>query len=230
MAGKCKDPVTTAPGSVPTQANGLRYEPPPQLSPMTRGKLSRVEILNSRGAIKCMSAEELKELLGTLAATPANIQSLLNNTSDEQLRRRHSVGGFSFAENVCHLRDIEAEGYATRIKRILKEERPFLPDIDGGRLATEREYNKQDVYEALHAFAQARIENTRALNDLGPEELSRAGTLEGVGDVKLEELLVMMRDHDAAHLKDIEQTISLESESLESRAGSGGSGILKLAS
>ena len=154
-----------------------------------------------------MSAEELKELLGTLAATPANIQSLLNNTSDEQLRRRHSVGGFSFAENVCHLRDIEAEGYTTRIKRILKEDRPLLADIDGGRLAVEREYNKQDVHKALRAFARARTESASALANLRPEELSREGTLEGAGKVKLEDLLVMMRDHDASHLKDIEQML-----------------------
>ena len=151
-----------------------------------------------------MSPEELTELLSILAATPANIQSLVENISDEQLRRRSSDGEFSCVENVCHLRDIEAEGYTTRINRILKEDRPFLPDIDGGRLAIEREYNKQDVHEALRGFARARTENTHALTDLGPEELRREGQLEGVGTVKLGDLLVMMRDHDAGHLKDIQ--------------------------
>ena len=157
-----------------------------------------------------MFSVELNELLSILAATPASIQSLLANISDEQLRWRHSDGEFSCVENVCHLRDIEAEGYTTRINRILEEDRPVLADIDGGRLAVEREYNKQDVHEALRAFAQARTANASALTDLGPEELSREGTLEGVGNVKLEELLVMMRDHDASHLKDIKQILQSE--------------------
>ena len=154
-----------------------------------------------------MSSEELNELLSILAATPANIQRLLDNIPDQQVRRQNSDGGFSVVENVCHLRDIETEGYTTRINRILKEDRPLLADIDGGRLAVEREYNKQDVHEALRAFARARTESASALADLRPEELSREATLEGVGSIKLEDLLVMMRDHDASHLKDIERIV-----------------------
>jgi len=154
-----------------------------------------------------VSSEEFNELLSLLAAAPAKIQRLLEKTSDEQLRRRPSEGEFSCLENVCHLRDIEADGYTTRIHRILKEDKPLLADIDGGRLAVEREYNKQDVHEALRAFARARTESTSVLADLRPEELSREGTLEGVGNVKLEDLLLMMRDHDAGHLKDIEQML-----------------------
>ena len=189
------DPVATAPGSVPA----------PQLARTTRGKLSRVDSLNLKGVNESMSSEELNELLGKLAETPTRIQSLLNDISDEQLRRRHSEGEFSFVENVCHLRDIEVEGYATRLNRILEEDRPSLPDIDGGRLAVERDYNKQDAQEALRAFSLARTKNLSTLGNLGPQDLSREGTLEGVGTVKLKELLVMMRDHDGSHLKDIEQ-------------------------
>lgn len=160
-----------------------------------------------KGLLKSMSPEELNELLNILAATPAGIQRLFENISDRQLRRRHSEGEFSCVENVCHLRDIEVEGYTTRIDRILKEERPLLANIDGGRLAVEREYNKQDVHEALRAFARARAESANAIANLRPEELSREGTLEGVGKIKLEDLLVMMRDHDASHLKDIKQIL-----------------------
>ena len=152
-----------------------------------------------------MSSEELNELLSILAATPAKIQNLLKEIPDEQLRHRHSEGEFSCVENVCHLRDIEAEGYTTRINRILKENRPFLADIDGGRLAVERDYNNQDIDKAQAAFALASTGNARAIIDLGPEELSREGTLEGVGSVRLDQLLLMMRDHDAVHLKEIEQ-------------------------
>jgi hypothetical protein len=144
-------------------------------------------------------------LIGILAATPARVQSLLDKLSDGQLRKRLSADEFSIVENVCHLRDIEVEGYTPRINRILNEDRPALADIDGGRLAIEREYNRQDVYDAWRAFAQARADNTRTLSRLEPGELNRVGTLEGVGIVKLEELLMMMVEHDNSHLEDVER-------------------------
>lgn len=150
-----------------------------------------------------MSSEEFKELVRALAATPAKIPGLLENISDEQLRRQGPEGEFSVVESVCHLRDIEAEGYATRIKRILAEDQPQLSDIDGARLAVERNYNKQDVHVALRAFSVARSLNLEVFSNLNSEELSREGTLEGVGKIKLSELLVMMRDHDAGHLKEM---------------------------
>ena len=154
-----------------------------------------------------MSSEEFSELLSVLAATSERIESLLGNVPDEQLRRRDAGGNFSLAENVCHLRDIETEGYLPRISRILKGDQPFLGDIDGARLAAEREYNKQDVHAALHSFAEARSETIRAVSDLSVEELSREGTLEGVGRVKLADLVLLMRDHDAIHLADIEHLL-----------------------
>jgi hypothetical protein len=152
-----------------------------------------------------MSSEELNELVSTLAAAPARIQALVGNFSAEQLRRRPAADEFSFVQSVCHLRDLEVEGYTTRIKRILAEDRPVLADIDGGRLAIERDYNKQNSAEALRIFAQARAENVRALSELGLDELNREGTIEGVGIVKVERLLEMMSEHDAGHLDEIEQ-------------------------
>ena len=150
-----------------------------------------------------MSAEELHELIETLAKTPETIANLVNALSDENLRHRNSPEEFSAVENVCHLRDIEAEGYTTRINRILSEDHPSLPDIDGGRLAVERDYNRQHLDEALQAFASARAENIRTLRCLRVEQLSRAAMFEGVGVVTLEKLLWLMSEHDEGHIDDL---------------------------
>ena len=63
---------------------------------------------------------------------------------------------FSILENVAHLHDIEREGYLARVRRILEEEMPRLPDIDGERLAIERRYNARDLGVEVGAFAAAR--------------------------------------------------------------------------
>ena len=150
-----------------------------------------------------MSAEELHELIQTLAQTPETIAGCANDLSNEELTWRNESREFSALENVCHLRDIEVEGYTVRINRILSEDDPVLVDIDGGRLAIERNYAAQNLDEALKTFARARAANVRTLKTLREEQFSRAGTLEGIGVVSLERLVELMLEHDQGHLDDL---------------------------
>lgn len=147
--------------------------------------------------------QNLADLLKSLQETPNQLSVLIHELSDSQLRWRNSADEFSALENVCHLRDIESEGYATRINRILEETNPFLPDIDGGRLAVERSYNDQDPEVALRAFVVARTTNLETLRGMETKELERSGTLEGVGVVTLKRLLEMMREHDEGHIDEL---------------------------
>ena len=149
------------------------------------------------------SSELPLELIEALERTPAAIARCIADLSDEQARTRTPDDLFSAVENVCHLRDIEAEGYAVRIERILNEDGPMLPDIDGGRLAVERDYNNQNLRNALAAFAEARNRNVRRLRTLRPEQFARTGTLAGVGSVTLDRLLLLMQEHDEGHLEEL---------------------------
>ena len=147
-----------------------------------------------------MPPKDLQDVIDALTKTPKTVADLVNDLSAPDLTSKNSPEEFSVVENVCHLRDIEIEGYAARISRMLRENNPLLPDIDGGRLAAERDYHSQDLSQALKAFAVARNQNTQILSGLATEQFDREGTLEGVGSVTIRGLLVMMRDHDADHL------------------------------
>ena len=144
---------------------------------------------------------DVQTLLDSLAQTPEIIAHQIATLSNDELRRKNSDDEFSAVENVCHLRDLEVEAYALRIDRILNEREPLLPDFDGGRVAVERDYNRQDIQGALEAFALARTKNVNILRELAPERLTREGVLEGVGRVSLKALLLMMREHDEGHLQ-----------------------------
>ena len=148
-----------------------------------------------------MPPEDLQTLIDDLTQTPETVAGLVKDLSGPDLRVKNSPEVFSVVENVCHLRDIEIEGYTARISRILRENNPHLPDIDGSRLAVEREYHSQNLLEALQAFAVARNQNTQTLSGLATEQFDREGTLEGVGSVTIRALLLMMRDHDADHVR-----------------------------
>lgn len=149
--------------------------------------------------INRMTRGELDELIRALEQTPNEVSFLLDQISPQDQRIR-DADEFSALENVCHLRDIEIEGYTQRILRILQEDIPSLADIDGGRLALERDYNNQDASKALEAFTTARKRNIEQLRRIIPEQTAREGNLEGVGVISLAKLLKMMLEHDQGHL------------------------------
>lgn len=150
------------------------------------------------------TAEEFQALVVSLEETPAKVRRLVESLNDGERVWKPQLNEFSATENVCHLRDIEEEGYSVRIRRLLEETEPHLADLDGARLARERDYNSQNLNEALERFTQARAGNVAAVRNLQPEGLNRRGTFEGTGAVTLGQLLVMMREHDEAHLRELE--------------------------
>ena len=151
-----------------------------------------------------MSREDLGSIVDLLARTPGLVSRIVNGLSEENLRNRNSSDEFSVLEHICHLRDIEHDGYRQRISRILNEHQPQLPDIDGSRLAIERDYNSQNAARALAEFDVTRRKNIEGLRAMGAEQLAREGTLEGAGVISLEKLLMMMSEHDADHIGELE--------------------------
>jgi DinB family protein len=149
--------------------------------------------------INCMTREELDEVIESLEQTPTEVSLLLDQISPHEQRIKNG-DDFSALENICHLRDIELEGYTQRIQRILNEDMPSLVDIDGSRLALERDYNNQNAPNALEAFSTARKRNIEQLRRVIPEQTAREGNLEGVGVITLARLLEMMLEHDQGHV------------------------------
>lgn len=152
--------------------------------------------------INSMNNEELDEAIKLLEQTPSLVTRSIAQLAPSSLTERND-DEFSALENVCHLRDIETEGYGERIVRILQEDNPALPDIDGARLAIERDYNKQNVEEALAAFREARLRNLELLTGLSADQLDRVGTLENVGVINLKQLIEMMKEHDQGHVTEM---------------------------
>lgn len=152
--------------------------------------------------ISRMEGQDFEKAINLLAQTPLFLARVFNQLSPAELTFKDSED-FSVVENICHLRDIEIEGYGERIVRILKEDNPSLPDLDGARLAIERDYINQDSKSALAAFSDARSGNLELLKHLSPEQVDREGTLEGVGVISLEKLVEMMVEHDQGHVAEL---------------------------
>lgn len=105
---------------------------------------------------------------------------------------------------LCHLRDIEAEGYIVRFKRVLAEQNPTLASIDTYALIEPRNYDRTDIAAALDAFTAARKQTMQILAAVEPEHFARRGAFEGYGEVTLAGLIHYLCSHDQQHLAGIQ--------------------------
>jgi hypothetical protein len=151
-----------------------------------------------------MALRAYRELLVQLALAPDRAAHLLQGVAGDRLRAAAPSGVFCAIEQICHLRDIEREGYLSRIGCILNQDDPLLTDIDGARLALERDYRSQDVPAALAAFRAAREKSVALLEAANEMQRLRVGHFDGSPPFTLEELACRMREHDAGHLAELE--------------------------
>jgi len=107
-------------------------------------------------------------------------------------------------EQVCHVRDIEVEGYLVRFRRTLAERNPTLGSIDTDALAVERAYKTSNAAEAFAAFRRARSETVALLSGVTPEQLARPAQFEGYGPVTLRGLVHYLCSHDQQHLSGLQ--------------------------
>lgn len=107
---------------------------------------------------------------------------------------------FSALEQICHVRDIEVEGYQSRIHRTLAEDNPLLPSLDGEAMARERCYSSADAVPVLADFRRARQQTLAMLADLSPAQLQRTARFEGYGALTLSSLVHYLCSHDQQHL------------------------------
>ena len=107
---------------------------------------------------------------------------------------------FTAIEQVCHVRDIEVEGYHVRLRRTLDEEQPVLVSIDSEAVAKQRGYGSADTDVVFAAFRAARAQTVALVQGLTPVQLARTATFEGYGPLTLRSLVHDLCSHDQQHL------------------------------
>lgn len=107
---------------------------------------------------------------------------------------------FTAIEQVCHVRDIEIEGYHVRLRRTLDEAHPTLASIDSEAVARQRGYGQEDAAQALAAFRTARARTLTLLEGLTAPQFDRTAVFEGYGPLTLRSLVHYLCSHDQQHL------------------------------
>ena len=106
---------------------------------------------------------------------------------------------FSAIEQICHVRDIEVDGYHARFRRALQETNPTLENVDGETLAVERVYAAADPTEIFAAFRAAREKTLEIISTLTAEQFDRTAVFDGA-PITVRGLVHMLCSHDQQHL------------------------------
>src|SRR5574341_2634717 len=117
-----------------------------------------------------MNQTERDQYLAIVRSTPDRLKAALAGVPKKLLPWRPAPGKWSIHEIVCHMRDAERLGYLHRYSKILAEDNPTLPDVDGDKLALERQYNRMNLREVLRDWRAARKEVLAVLKKVKPDQ------------------------------------------------------------
>ena len=138
-----------------------------------------------------------------LAATPRRLAALFLALEPELHRVRPDGQPFAFAEHLWHMADLETEAFQVRLRRLLEEDYPCLPDFDGATAARQRDYLAKEPAEGLRRFAAARARTLELLDRVKGNGWGRAGEQQGAGTLSVADLPARMLAHDRAHLEEL---------------------------
>ena len=143
------------------------------------------------------------DLLDALRATPAILEGLLRDCTQEEARAaRGGDEGWSVVEVICHLRDAEERAFE-RMEAMRDEINPVLAAYNQERWAIERRYATADLHEAFAAFVRLRTQHAHALAALTAAQWERTGNHEEQGRITIKNQTIHMVSHDAIHAAQI---------------------------
>jgi uncharacterized damage-inducible protein DinB len=152
-----------------------------------------------------MTDLERAALLNIVAETPVRLRNALKGVSKKLLLWTPGPGKWSILEIVAHMRDMERDAYLGRYRRILAEENPALPDLDGDVIALRSDYRSMKLPEIVRDWTKLRKECLKLLKSVKGARWERMGTHETAGPLSMEDFLRRQAmGNDEAHLAQIE--------------------------
>src|SRR4051812_35540335 len=143
-------------------------------------------------------------LINDYAAGPQLLREAVRGMSRDQLLARPVPGKWSTLEVVCHIADFDIVG-ADRIKRVIAQNEPTLPDGDEKAFADALRYHDRELEEELQIIGAIRASTTRILRTLKDDDFARIGTHTAAGPLTLAQLVERMAKHIRHHVGFIQE-------------------------
>ncbi len=151
----------------------------------------------------------LQDTIALLTRTPAALNALLRDLSEEWTHRNEGENTWSVYDTVAHLIHCERDDWMPRAKMILEhgETRTFAPFDREGFV---NEHGDTSLPPLLDEFARRRSRNLDELRtwNLQPQDLERRGRHPALGAVTLSQLLATWTAHDLTHMHQISRVMA----------------------
>jgi len=145
-----------------------------------------------------------ESLINDYATGSPMLREAVRGMTREQVLARPVPGKWSALEVVCHIADFEIVG-ADRIKRVIAQNQPTLPDGDEKAFAAALAYHERELEEELQIIGAIRASTTRILRTLKEEHFDRIGKHTAAGPLTLQQLVERMAKHIGHHVGFIQE-------------------------
>jgi uncharacterized damage-inducible protein DinB len=146
----------------------------------------------------------LASLIDDYRAGPNLLRSAVAELSQEELVARPLPGQWSALEVVCHVADTESL-YAERIKMVVAEEHPRLPNRDPETYVTRLNCQQRNLEEELALVDATRRQLATILSHLTADDFDRIGEHSTAGPLTVAQLLERVTGHIPHHVRFIEE-------------------------
>jgi hypothetical protein len=157
-----------------------------------------------------------KDPLKVLAATPAKLRRLVEQTPRRVLSRRPAPGRWSVAQLLAHLADTEIV-LAYRLRMILGRDGTEIQAFDQEKWADVARYDRVDTADALAAFAAVRRVNLALVKRITPRQRKQFGIHQERGKETIDHICRMNAGHDLNHVAQIERIVQAAADRRRSK-------------
>ncbi|HXX79641.1 MAG TPA: DinB family protein [Ktedonobacteraceae bacterium] len=145
-----------------------------------------------------MSTEQ-EQWAAQIRGIPAFFREALLPSDDAAIRQRPAEGEWSAIEVVGHMID-KMQIWASRVERILAEERPILPGYDQDALVREHDYQHADPNVLFEHLSQACERYASIVEYVPTSALNHEGVHEEFGSMTIRQCIEATLDSVSVHL------------------------------
>ena len=155
-----------------------------------------------------MQDPSIAAALDVYAGTPGTLRSLLG-ALPEPVIVAPADEGWSPRDVVVHLASLDPFSMVGRVRAILDQDEPELPDLDEHDVLERSGLRGRPLADVLDEMAQTRAAALAWLRELTPAQLARTGRHSAVGRLSAAEIIHHKAWHDLLHLQQICRMISI---------------------
>lgn len=139
---------------------------------------------------------------------PAQLEGIVRNLGEHQLERKYREGGWTVRQIVHHLADSHANAYI-RIKMALTEDRPTIKPYDQDKWSSLEDARTLPVGSSLDVLRGLHLRWAALMRSMPEEAWSRKLFHPERGELTLEDLLEIYRNHGEKHLEHIRKALGI---------------------